>query len=107
MLAEQGGVKAIGFMDDNFLWNEGAHCRHLRHNEALQYGVGLRGTRRRHNRADSQDAGRENCRYIDLGIESFDDAIPAYIKKGIKSEDIYRAIGLLKKYGVPVKLNGS
>ena len=28
-----------------------------------------------------------------------------YIKKGICSEDIFRAISLLKKYDVPVKLN--
>ena len=45
------------------------------------------------------------CRYVDLGIESFDDRILEYVNKGITTADIYRAVELLKKYGVPVKLN--
>lgn len=104
MLAGQG-VKAIGFMDDNFVWNEertAAICDIMK-----RYGM-VWGCEARVDAITEPIAkmlGESNCRYIDLGIESFDDAILAYIKKGIKSEDIYRAIGLLKKYGVPVKLN--
>ena len=53
----------------------------------------------------AQALGQSGCRYVDLGVESFDDQILAYIKKGITSEQIYRAIDLLKQHGVPVKLN--
>ena len=49
--------------------------------------------------------GESNCRYVDLGVESFDDDILKYIKKGITVSDIYKAINLLAKYDVPVKLN--
>jgi radical SAM superfamily enzyme YgiQ (UPF0313 family) len=46
-----------------------------------------------------------NCGFVDLGVESFNDDILKYIKKGITTEQIYRGIELLKKYKVPVKLN--
>lgn len=38
-------------------------------------------------------------------MESFNDEILRYIKKGITREQIYESIRLLKKYRVPVKLN--
>lgn len=103
-LAAQG-YKAIGFMDDNFIWNEERTrglCQALKKHNML-WGCEAR--------VDSitepiaKMLGESGCRYIDLGVESFNDEILAYIKKGIKSEDIYRAISLLKKYKVPVKLN--
>lgn len=46
-----------------------------------------------------------NCRYVDLGVESFNNQILAYIRKDITEEQIYTAIHLLKKHKVPVKLN--
>lgn len=104
MLASQG-VKAIGFMDDNFIWNESrteALCKILK-----RYGI-VWGCEARVDSITEPIAkmlGESGCRYIDLGVESFDDGILEYVHKGIKSADIYRAIGLLKKYNVPVKLN--
>lgn len=104
MLAAKG-VKAIGFMDDNFIWNEertAALCSIMK-----RYNIAW-GCEARVDAITEPIAkllGESNCRYIDLGIESFDDDILKYIKKGITSADIYRAIGLLKKYNVPVKLN--
>lgn len=104
MLADQG-VRAIGFMDDNFIWNEErtrALCDILR-----RYNMAW-GCEARVDAITEPIAkmlGESGCRYVDLGVESFDDEILKYIKKGITSADIYRAIGLLKKYGVPVKLN--
>lgn len=104
MLAGQG-YKAIGFMDDNFIWNEertAALCAIMK-----KYGMAW-GCEARVDAITEPIAkmlGESGCRYVDLGIESFDDRILEYIKKGITSADIYRAVGLLKKYGVPVKLN--
>lgn len=99
------GYKAIGFQDDNFIITE-KRLRPIA--EAL----------RKHNiiwgcqaRADAiteniacilRDSG---CRYVDLGVESFNDEILSYIKKGLTREQTIHAIKLLNKYKVPVKLN--
>lgn len=104
MLAAQG-VKAIGFMDDNFIWNEERTkgiCDILR-----PHGI-VWGCQARVDAITEPIAkmlGESGCKYVDLGIESFDENILKYIKKGITPEDIYRSVNLLKKYNVPVKLN--
>lgn len=104
MLASQG-VRAIGFMDDNFIWNEertAALCGIMK-----RYGI-VWGCQARVDAITEPIAkmlGESGCRYVDLGVESFNDDILKYINKGITSADIYRAVGLLKKYKVPVKLN--
>lgn len=104
MLAEQG-VKAIGFMDDNFIWTE-KRTRDLC-DIMKKYGM-VWGCQARVDAITEPIAkmlSESGCRYVDLGIESFNDDILKYIKKGITVADIYRAIELLKKYKVPVKLN--
>ncbi len=104
LLAGQG-YRAIGFMDDNFIWNEAR-------TEALCGAISKYGFRWGcQARADAitepiaEMLGKSRCGYVDLGVESFNDEILAYIKKGITKEQIYNAIGLLKKHKVPVKLN--
>ncbi len=104
MLASQG-YKAIGFMDDNFIWNE-TRTRQIcdimkRH--GLVWGCQARVDAI--SEPIAKMLGESGCRYVDLGIESFDPGILEYIQKGITPEDIYRSVRLLKKYGVPVKLN--
>lgn len=99
------GYRAIGFMDDNFIWNETRTrqlCDLFREHE-LKWGCQAR--------VDAitdpiaKMLGESGCCYVDLGIESFDAGILEYIQKGITPEDIYRSVNLLKKYHVPVKLN--
>ncbi len=99
------GVKAIGFMDDNFIWNEertAGLCAILKKYD-MRWGCEAR--------VDAitepiaKMLGDSNCCYVDLGVESFDDKILEYVKKGITVADIYRAVELLEKYHVPVKLN--
>lgn len=104
MLHSQG-YRAIGFTDDNFIWNEkrtAALCEPLRH---LGFVWGCQARVDAITEPIAQMLGQSGCRYIDLGIESFDDRILEFIHKGITSSQIYTAIELLKKYGVPVKLN--
>lgn len=104
MLASRG-VKAIGFMDDNFIWNEERTreiCDILRPH-GIVWGCQARVDAITDNIA--RMLGESGCRYVDLGIESFDEDILKYIKKGITVADIHRAVNTLKKYGVPVKLN--
>ncbi len=45
------------------------------------------------------------CRYVDLGIESMDQAVLDDIKKGVKVEEIREAIALLCKHGIEPKAN--
>lgn len=104
MLHEQG-YRALCFVDDNFIWNEErtlALCAALR-----KYGFkwGCQARVDAITEPIAKALGQSGCTYIDLGVESFDDEILKYIKKGFKCEDIYRAVDLLQKHGVPVKLN--
>lgn len=104
MLAAQG-YRAIGFMDDNFIWTEErtlALCNIMR-----KYGMvwGCQARADAITEPIAKALGESGCRYVDLGVESFNADILKYINKGESPEDIYRAVGLLKKYKVPVKLN--
>lgn len=104
MLANQG-YKAIGFIDDNFIWNEKRTKELTDILKKYNISWGCQARVDAITEPIAQMLGESNCKYVDLGIESFNDEILKYIKKGITSEDIYRAINLLKKYNVPVKLN--
>lgn len=104
MLHEKG-YRALGFMDDNFIWNEErtlALCEPLR-----RYGFkwGCQARVDAITEPIAKALGESGCTYVDLGVESFDDAILDHIKKGFHEADIYRAVELLQKYNVPVKLN--
>lgn len=99
------GYRAVGFMDDNFIWNEertAAICEIMRRHNMV-WGCQARAD------AITEPIARmlseSNCRYVDIGVESFNEDILKYIHKGESAEDIYRAVGLLRKYKVPVKLN--
>ena len=104
MLAAKG-YKAIGFMDDNFIWNLD---RTKAIGEALKrHGIKWGCQARVDAITDDVAAVLADCgcMYVDLGIESFDDRILQFIKKGITTEQIYSAVASLKKHQVPVKLN--
>lgn len=104
-LLHSQGYRALGFVDDNFIWNEErtlALCKSLK-----KYGFkwGCQARVDAITEPIAKALGESGCTYIDLGIESFNDEILKYIKKGFTSSDIYKAIGILQKYKVPVKLN--
>ena len=99
------GYKAIGFVDDNFIWNEKrtrAICEALRQYQMVWSCQA---------RVDAitepiaKMLGESGCQAVDLGVESFNDDILQFIHKDITSRQIYQAIDWLKKYHVPVKLN--
>lgn len=99
------GFKAIGFMDDNFIVTE---KRLQAIGEALKRHRIVWGCQARVDAITENTAAMlkaYDCRYVDLGVESFNNDILKYIKKGITEEQIYQAIALLKRYDVPVKLN--
>ena len=99
------GFKAIGFMDDNFI----VTAKRLKIiGEALKKHRLAWGCQARVDAITEETAAmlhEYGCCYVDLGVESFNNDILRYIKKGITEEQIYQAIALLKKQEVPVKLN--
>ena len=104
-LLHEQGYQAIGFMDDNFIWNE--ERTRLMCEIMKKYNM-LWGCQARVDAITEPIAkmlGESGCCYVDLGVESFNDDILKYVRKGITTEQIYEAIRLLKKYKVPVKLN--
>jgi radical SAM superfamily enzyme YgiQ (UPF0313 family) len=99
------GYKAIGFMDDNFIITE---KRLLPIAEALKKHGIIWGCQARADAITENIASilsKSGCGYVDLGVESFNDEILTYIKKGLTRAQIIEAIGWLNQYGVPVKLN--
>lgn len=99
------GYKAIGFMDDNFI----VTAKRLRLiGEALKRHGIVWGCQARVDAITEETAAmlqEYGCQYVDLGVESFNNDILRYIKKGITEDRIYEAVALLHKYRVPVKLN--
>lgn len=99
------GYRAIGFMDDNFIWNE----KRMASIAAVLEETGMVwGCQARVDAITEPIAAllqKSHCGYVDLGVESFDDRVLEYIHKGITSAQIYNAIHILQKYHVPVKLN--
>ena len=99
------GYRAIGFVDDNFIWNEertAALCKALRKHG---FGWGCQARADAITEPIAKMLGESGCTYVDLGVESFNDEILKFIHKGVDSKRIFEAIALLKKYNVPVKLN--
>ncbi len=99
------GYKAIGFQDDNFIITE---TRLQPIADALKKHGIIWGCQARADAITENIArilGESGCMYVDLGVESFDDKILEYIKKGITRKQIFEAIELLNQYKVPVKLN--
>ncbi len=100
------GFKSFSFLDDQFVWNRSriieicngirdlnmewsclARADHLENNELIKAMA---------------EAG---CKYIDIGIESFNQEILDYIRKDLKVESIYTAVNMLKRYGIEPELN--
>jgi len=48
---------------------------------------------------------RAGCKYIDLGVESFDDKVLQYVRKGINAATQEKAIETIKKAGMEPKIN--
>lgn len=104
-LLHEQGYKAIGFMDDEFIWTEKRTLPICELLKKYDFKWGCQARVDSITEKTAKALGESGCLYVDLGVESFNDEILKFIKKGITSEQIYEAIRLLKKYHVPVKLN--
>jgi anaerobic magnesium-protoporphyrin IX monomethyl ester cyclase len=104
MLKEQG-YRSIGFIDDQFIWNEDRIielCQGLKEID-IEWGCLARADRL--NERIVRAFAESKCQYVDIGVESFSQRILDDIKKDLDVNTIYYAIDLLKKYRITAKIN--
>ncbi|MCM8799298.1 MAG: B12-binding domain-containing radical SAM protein [Candidatus Omnitrophica bacterium] len=99
------GYSSVSIIDDQFLWSKE---RTLKICEGIK-DLGIEwGCLARADHLDEEIIkafSSSGCRYVDIGIESFNQKILDYIKKDLQINKVYKAIELLKKYNILVKIN--
>jgi anaerobic magnesium-protoporphyrin IX monomethyl ester cyclase len=104
-LIAQQGYKSIAFVDDNFIMNINRLQGIV--DSLNKYGFHW-GCQARADAITPQVAdilANSKCDYIDLGVESFNNDILKFIRKGMTAEQIIDAINLLTHRRIPVKVN--
>ncbi|MBU1022967.1 B12-binding domain-containing radical SAM protein [bacterium] len=104
-LIANDGYRAVSIIDDQFIWGE-------------QRTVAISQAFKKHHlawgclaRADmitepiAKALSISGCRFVDLGVESFNPEILEYVQKGVTVRQTEDAIKLLRKYKVFVKAN--
>lgn len=100
------GYKAISILDDQFVWNSKRAieiCKGISHLN-LEWSCLARADHLTNEEVISAMA-EAGCKYIDIGIESFDQNILNYIQKDLEVNTVYKAVDLLKKYKIEPELN--
>ncbi len=99
------GYKSVSILDDQFVWGEKRTieiCNGIK-DLGIEWGCLSRADHLNEKIVKAMaDAG---CKYVDIGVESFDQRVLDYIKKDMKVDTVFKAIKLLKKYGIYTKLN--
>ncbi len=99
------GYRSIVFLDDQFILGEERTieiCRGMA-DTGIVWGCASRA-----DMITDRVAGemkRAGCRFIDIGGESFNQAILDDVKKNLKVESIENAVDIIRKHGIDVKLN--
>lgn len=102
---KKDGYKGISIIDDQFI-SDG--IREIKIAQAMGELGFVWGCLSRADKITENIAkafSENNCRYVDVGVESFSQDILDDIKKGALVGKMYNGIKLLKKYSVPIKLN--
>lgn len=100
------GIKYFSFIDDQFIISK----KHTAEFSAkikpfnIHYGI-LARCDKLTDELTAQDLADSGCRYVDLGVESFNQRVLDDIKKGISEKDVFNSINNLKKVGIEPKLN--
>lgn len=104
-LLEKEGYKSVGFQDDQFIWGENRTveiCEGIKET-GIEWGCACRAD---HITETAVKAMAEaNCKYIDLGVESFNQDVLDYVRKDMKVDVIEKAIKIIKAYGISAKVN--
>jgi len=104
-LLRQQGYRAVSILDDQFIWGEERTikiCNGIK-NLGIVWGCLARADMITNQIAEAMASA--GCKYVDIGIESFNQNVLDYVRKNLKIEQVYEAILLLKKYKIGVKVN--
>ncbi len=100
------GFREFSFVDDQFIVGERRILQLLAEIKKLKINFGILA------RCDKllnlklvKSLAQAGCRYVDLGVESFDQKILNDIGKQLKKSDIYKSIKLLNRCKIEPKLN--
>ncbi|MCF6158954.1 MAG: radical SAM protein [wastewater metagenome] len=99
------GYRAVNVQDDQFVWGEERTvkiCEGIR-NLGIIWGCSARSDHL--NETIVRAMASAHCKFIDLGVESFDQRILDYIRKDIDVKKHEEAINLVKRYGISAKIN--
>lgn len=105
VLLKADGYKGVSILDDQFVVNGHREVNIAKAMGDLGFTWGCLSRGDMITEDVAKAFGENNCRYVDIGIESFCQNILDDIRKGTSVEKQYNGIKLLQKYRVPIKLN--
>jgi radical SAM superfamily enzyme YgiQ (UPF0313 family) len=105
-LIKKQGYNSVFIIDDQFVWGKERIIQILRGIRSLNLELALLA---RCDMLKDEELVKEmalsNVKFIDLGIESFDQKILDYVRKDLDVEDIYTCANNLKKYNIQPEVN--
>ncbi|HHT9105536.1 MAG TPA: B12-binding domain-containing radical SAM protein [Candidatus Wujingus californicus] len=104
-LLKAQGYKAMNIQDDQFVWGEERTVRICEGIKDLDIVWGCSARSDHLNEPIVKAMAEANCKFIDLGVESFSQEILDYVRKDIDVKKNEEAIKLVKKYGISAKIN--
>ena len=104
-LLKSQGYKAVNVQDDQFVWGEERTVKICEGIKALDIVWGCSARSDHLNEPIVKAMAAAQCKFIDLGVESFNQEILDYVKKDIDVKKNEEAIKLVKKYGINAKIN--
>lgn len=104
-LLKAEGYRSIGFIDDQFVWDEQRVLDICKGLEEIDIEWGCLARADRLNERLVRAFARSKCQYVDIGVESFNQEVLDDIKKDLDVNTIFYAIELLKKYKITAKIN--
>ncbi len=99
------GYKAVNVQDDQFVWGEERTIKICEGIKDLGIVWGCSARSDHLNEPIVKAMAAAHCKFIDLGVESFNQEILDYVRKDIDVRKNEEAIKLVKKYGINAKIN--
>lgn len=104
-LLKSQGYKAVNVQDDQFVWGEERTIKICEGIKDLDMAWGCSARSDHLTEPVVKAMAAAHCKFIDLGVESFNQEILDYVKKDIDVKKNEEAINLVKKYGISAKIN--
>jgi radical SAM superfamily enzyme YgiQ (UPF0313 family) len=104
-MLSRDGYRSVSIIDDQFLWDEARTINICRGIKGLNMEWGCLARVDRINEFVASNMAQAGCRYVDLGVESFNQQILDEVRKDLKIEAIPAAIAILKKHKILIKIN--